>query len=52
MDDISKELSAFLNYVVGKESDDAFVRKLEDAEIVKAIVKIYGVSETEAEHYL
>lgn len=24
----------------------------EDAEIVKAIVKIYGVSETEAEHYL
>ncbi|MDE7207739.1 MAG: hypothetical protein K2N90_11410 [Lachnospiraceae bacterium] len=31
MDDISKELSAFLDYVAGKESDDAFVRKLEEA---------------------
>ena len=31
MDDTSKELRAFLDYVAGKESDDAFVRKLEEA---------------------
>lgn len=31
MDDISKELKAFLDYVAGKKSDDAFVKKLEEA---------------------
>jgi len=31
MDDTSKELRAFLDYVAGKKSDDAFVRKLEEA---------------------
>ncbi len=31
MDDTSKELRAFLDYVAEKESDDAFVRKLEEA---------------------
>ena len=31
LDDVSKELRAFLDYVDGKVSDDAFVRKLEKA---------------------
>lgn len=31
MDDVSKELKAFLDYAVGKRSDDVFVRKLEKA---------------------
>jgi len=31
MDDVSKELKAFLNYVAGKKSDDSFVQKLEAA---------------------
>ena len=31
MNDTSKELKAFLDYVAGKESDDAFVKKLEEA---------------------
>ena len=31
MEDVSKELKAFLNYVVGKESDDAYVKKMENA---------------------
>ncbi len=31
MDDIGKELRTFLDYVAGKKSDDAFVRKLEEA---------------------
>ena len=31
MDDTSKELRAFLDYVAGKKSDDDFVRKLEEA---------------------
>ena len=31
MDDVSKELRAFLDYVAGKESEDVFVRQLEAA---------------------
>ena len=31
MDDVSKELEAFLDYVAGKETDDSFVKKLDDA---------------------
>lgn len=31
MDDVSKELKAFLDYAAGKKSDDAYVRKLEEA---------------------
>ena len=31
LDDISKELKAFLDYVAGRKSEDIFVRKLEDA---------------------
>lgn len=31
MDDVSKELKAFLDYAVGRKSDDVFVRKLEEA---------------------
>ena len=31
MDDVSKELKAFLDYVAGKESDDSFVQKLKEA---------------------
>ena len=31
LDDISHELKAFLDYVVGIRSEDAFVRKLEEA---------------------
>lgn len=31
MDDISGELKAFLDYVMGKKSDDVFVKKLEEA---------------------
>ena len=31
MDDVSKELAAFLDYVAGKETDDSFVKKLDDA---------------------
>ena len=31
MDDINKELRAFLDYVAGKKSDDVFVMKLEEA---------------------
>ena len=31
MDDVSKELKAFLDYAAGKTTDDAFVRKLEEA---------------------
>ena len=31
LDDISKELKAFLDYVAGRKSEDTFVRKLEDA---------------------
>lgn len=29
MDDVSKELKAFLDYVAGKSTEDAFVKKLE-----------------------
>ena len=31
LDDVSKELKAFLDYVAGKKSDDSFVKKLEEA---------------------
>ena len=31
MDDVSKELKAFLDYTVGRKSDDVFIRKLEEA---------------------
>ena len=31
MDDVSRELAAFLDYVAGKETDDLFVEKLKDA---------------------
>ena len=31
LDDVSKELKAFLDYVAGKKSDDDFVKKLEEA---------------------
>ena len=31
MDDTSKELRAFLDYVAGKETNDAFVEKLKEA---------------------
>ena len=31
MDDVSKELRAFLDYVCGKPSEDSFVKKLEEA---------------------
>lgn len=31
MDDVSKELKAFLDYAIGRKSDDIFVRKLEEA---------------------
>ena len=31
LDDVSKELKAFLDYVVGKRSEDSFVKKLEKA---------------------
>lgn len=31
MDDVSEELKAFLDYAVGKKSEDAFVKKLEEA---------------------
>ncbi len=31
MDDVSKELAAFLDFVAGKETDDSFVKKLDDA---------------------
>ena len=31
MDDVSDELRAFLDYVAGKESDDSFVKRLEEA---------------------
>lgn len=31
MDDVSRELAAFLDYVAGKETDDSFVKKLDDA---------------------
>ncbi len=31
LDDVSKELKAFLDYVAGKMPDDSFVRRLEDA---------------------
>lgn len=31
MDDVSKELKAFLDYAIGRKSDDVFVRKLEEA---------------------
>lgn len=31
MDDVSEELKAFLDYVAGKESEDSFVKKLEEA---------------------
>lgn len=37
MDDVSKELKAFLDYVAGKESEDLFVKRLEEA--VKAAKK-------------
>lgn len=37
MDDVSRELKAFLDYVAGKKSEDAFVNKLEEA--VKAAKK-------------
>ncbi len=37
LDDVSRELKAFLDYVAGKESEDSFVRKLEEA--VKAAKK-------------
>lgn len=31
MDDVSKELKAFLDYVAGKTPDDIYVRELDDA---------------------
>ena len=31
LDDVSKELRAFLDYVAGKKSDDTFIIKLEEA---------------------
>ena len=31
MDDVSAELKAFLNYVAGRKSEDAFVKQLEEA---------------------
>ena len=31
MNDVSRELRAFLNYVAGKKSEDVFVRQLEEA---------------------
>lgn len=31
MDDVSQELKAFLDYAVGKKSEDVYVKKLEDA---------------------
>ena len=31
MDDTSEELRAFLDYVAGRKTEDAFVRKLEEA---------------------
>lgn len=31
LDDVSKELKAFLDYVAGKKSDDSFVKKLDEA---------------------
>ena len=31
MDDVSEELKAFLDYVAGRDSDDVFVQKLEEA---------------------
>ncbi len=31
LDDVSRELKAFLDYVAGKESEDSFVRRLEEA---------------------
>lgn len=31
MVDVSKELKAFLDYIAGKRSDDAYVKKLEEA---------------------
>ena len=31
MDDVSKELKAFLDYVAGQKSEDPYVRKLEEA---------------------
>ena len=37
MDDVSRELKAFLDYVAGKKSEEAFVNKLEEA--VKAAKK-------------
>ena len=37
MDDVSKELKAFLDYVAGKKSEDLFVKRLEEA--VKAAKK-------------
>ena len=37
MNDVSRELKAFLDYVAGKKSEDAFVNKLEEA--VKAAKK-------------
>ena len=37
MDDVSRELKAFLDYVAGKKSEDVFVNKLEEA--VKAAKK-------------
>ena len=30
MEDVSKELKAFLDYAIGRKSDDVFVRKLEE----------------------
>ena len=37
MDDVSRELKAFLDYVAGKKSEDSFVKRLEEA--VKAAKK-------------
>lgn len=31
IDDVSRELKAFLDYVAGKESNDAYVKQLEEA---------------------
>ena len=31
LDDVSKELRAFLDYVAGKDSEDSFIKKLQAA---------------------
>lgn len=31
MNDVSEELKAFLNYIAGKETDDTYVKELDEA---------------------